>query len=66
MRYCDCGQLLLLAVDEATVVLPSGEEIPFRRMTDYVSCDQCMRSFPVTELRNRDTRPVGPEDLPAP
>jgi hypothetical protein len=64
MKYCDCGQLLLLAVDENTVVLPSGEEIPFRRTTDYVSCDQCLRSFPIAELRKRSDAP-SPDDLPA-
>jgi hypothetical protein len=64
MKYCDCGQLLLLAVEDNTVVLPSGEKIPFRRTTDYVSCDQCLRSFPIAELRKRSDAP-SPDDLPA-
>jgi hypothetical protein len=60
MIKCDCGQLLLLAVEDATIVLPSGETLTFRRSTDYVSCDACLRSFPMAELRHR-TRPPIPE-----
>jgi hypothetical protein len=59
MKYCNCGQLLLLSVDENTVTLPSGQEIPFRRTTDYVSCDQCFTNFAVGELRGRP-RPATP------
>jgi hypothetical protein len=51
MIKCDCGQLLLLAIDDFSIVLPSGETIPFRRTTDYVSCDGCLRTFPIAELR---------------
>lgn len=51
MIKCDCGQLLLLAVDDFSIVLPSGETVPFRRSTDYVSCDACLRTFPIADLR---------------
>ncbi|MGH2721760.1 MAG: hypothetical protein ACRDJO_09165 [Actinomycetota bacterium] len=58
MKYCNCGQLLLLSVDENTITLPTGTEIPFRRATDFVSCDQCFSSFAVTELRGEPPPPV--------
>ncbi|MGH2688785.1 MAG: hypothetical protein ACRDKW_08265 [Actinomycetota bacterium] len=65
MKYCNCGQLLLLSVEENTVTLPTGLEIPFRRTTDYVSCDQCFSSYAVTELRGHPLAPVPrPQDLP--
>ncbi|HEY8201059.1 MAG TPA: hypothetical protein VII47_06875 [Actinomycetota bacterium] len=60
MIKCDCGQLLLLAVEDNSIVLPSGETVPFRRSTDYVSCDACLRTFPIAELRQR-TRPPIPQ-----
>jgi hypothetical protein len=66
MIKCDCGQLLLLAVEDTSIVLPSGEAVPFRRSTDYVSCDACLRTFPIAELRQR-TRPSTPQSpRPAP
>jgi hypothetical protein len=58
MKYCNCGQLLLLSVDENTVTLPSGLAIPFRRNTDWVSCDQCFSSFAVGELRGQPPEPA--------
>lgn len=63
MKYCNCGQLLLLSVEENTVTLPTGLEIPFRRNTDYVSCDQCFSSYAVTELRGQ---PPPPPPAPRP
>jgi len=59
MIKCDCGQLLPPAVEDTSIVLPSGETVPFRRSTDYVSCDACLRTFPIAELRQR-TGTAGP------
>lgn len=66
MIKCDCGQLLLLAVEDKMIVLPSGQVVPFRRSTDYVSCDACLRTFPVADLRKgltgtRDPMPLPPQ-----
>ena len=66
MIKCDCGQLLLLAVEDSSIVLPSGETVPFRRSTDYVSCDGCLRTFPIAELRKGagDPMPLPPQPSP--
>lgn len=66
MIKCDCGQLLLLAVDDAGIVLPSGEVVPFRRSTDYVSCDGCLRTIPIAQLRQGAEAPVPRPAQPKP
>jgi hypothetical protein len=66
MIKCDCGQLLLLAVEDTAIVLPSGEVVPFCRSTDYVSCDSCLRTFPIAPLRKGAGAPVPQPPLPKP
>jgi hypothetical protein len=53
MQFCACGQVLLLAVEDATVRLVSGEEITFRRSTDHVTCPQCLLSYPIEAIRTQ-------------
>ena len=54
MTYCRCGQLLLLSIADITVRLPSGEDVPFQRRTDFVLCDRCLSRLPVSVLRESE------------
>lgn len=48
---CACGTVLLESVGPDSITTLDGQEIPFRRTTDYVICDVCDASFRVDQLR---------------
>jgi hypothetical protein len=48
---CDCGQVLVQAVGEESLKTLGGEEVPFRRRTDYLLCPVCLKLYPCDELR---------------
>ena len=47
---CDCGAVLLDAVDSEGVTPVGGEPIRFRRDTDYVICPSCHKVYKATSL----------------
>ncbi|MGH2706517.1 MAG: hypothetical protein ACRDJ4_15950 [Actinomycetota bacterium] len=48
---CDCGQVLVQAVGEESLKTLGGEEVPFRRRTDYLLCPVCLKLYPCDQLR---------------
>lgn len=54
--HCECGAVLLEDVDDNGVTLVgSAERIRFRRTTDHVVCEKCMRSYAIRDLGSRVT-----------
>ncbi|MCA1830194.1 MAG: hypothetical protein ABR552_02885 [Actinomycetota bacterium] len=52
--FCECGVVLVDGVSDAGVrPIGSNEWLPFRRTTDYVMCERCLRSYGVRELLAR-------------
>lgn len=53
---CECGAILLQDVDDNGVTLVgSAERIRFRRTTDHVVCEKCMRSYAIRDLSARES-----------
>ena len=51
---CECGAPLIEAVADRGVMPIGGTEwIPFRRTTDYVMCEKCLRTYGVRDLLER-------------
>ena len=50
LRCASCGTALARDVTAAGVVGTDGQNVPFRRHTDYVVCS-CLASYRVTDLR---------------
>lgn len=48
---CECGQPLVMGVGSEAVVTLSGQEVAFRRDTDFVICTRCLSSYRAGELR---------------
>jgi hypothetical protein len=59
---CVCGEPLAEAVTDRGVVLPGGEQVPFRRNTDYVICSTCLRMYRATDLVEGRVEPVGEDE----
>ena len=48
---CECGAVLVEGITDAGVIpVGGGDVIPFRRDTDYVLCEQCLRTYNVRDL----------------
>jgi hypothetical protein len=63
---CVCGQPLAEAVTPEGVVLPGGEQVRFRRTTDYVICNACLRMYRATDLVEGRVEPLGEDEGPEP
>jgi len=51
---CICGAALVEDVtDRGVYPVGGGPFIPFRRTTDYVMCDSCLRTYDVRSLMAR-------------
>jgi hypothetical protein len=59
---CVCGEPLAESVNDRGVVLPGGEQVPFRRNTDYVICSVCLRMYRATDLVEGRVEPVGEDE----
>lgn len=54
LETCICGGRLVRAVGEETIRTVDGEELRFRRRSDYVVCPSCLRGYRVVRLRTED------------
>lgn len=56
---CLCGEVLVEQIDERGFITPrrSSESIPFRRLSDHVICENCMRSYHARDLAKLATDP---------
>ena len=59
---CVCGEPLAEEVTDRGVVLPGGEQVPFRRNTDFVICSKCLRMYRATDLVEGRVEPVGEDE----
>lgn len=48
---CECGERLLAAVGDETITTVEGDQMVFRRRSDYVLCPRCLKLYTASQLR---------------
>ena len=49
---CTCGVLLAKSITDVGIIDVTGEDVPFRRNTDFLLCPSCHNVYSVTVARS--------------